>query len=292
LQDLRSVLPIWIQPALLGGVVLTVFALGLHASVADATYLFRRPAELGRALLAMNVVVPVFAAAMLAMFHLRPAVDIALVALAVSPIPPLLPKRAMKSGGSAPYTIGLLVAAAVLAIVFVPFAVYVLGRLFWHEARISPVPVAAVVALTVLAPLAVGMLVRGVAPGFADRAGRPVSVVATLLVLAAAVPVLFVATPLIVSLIGDGTLAAMIAMAVVGLAAGHFLGGPIEDHRAVLALTCSSRHPGVALAIATANFPDAKKPVAAAILLYLLVNVLVAVPYQAWSKRHLHAVHT
>ena len=38
-------------------VLLNVFAIGLRASMHDATYLFRRPAELVRALLSMNVLV-------------------------------------------------------------------------------------------------------------------------------------------------------------------------------------------------------------------------------------------
>jgi BASS family bile acid:Na+ symporter len=39
----------------------SLFAVGLRASLQDATYLFRRPGELVRALLAMNVVMPLFA---------------------------------------------------------------------------------------------------------------------------------------------------------------------------------------------------------------------------------------
>jgi BASS family bile acid:Na+ symporter len=64
---------------------------------------------------------------MIAVFHLHPVVEITLIALAVSPIPPLLPKRALKAGGDASYTIGLLVAASLFAIFFVPFAVDLLG---------------------------------------------------------------------------------------------------------------------------------------------------------------------
>ena len=39
-------------------VLLSVLALGLASSEQDATYLFRRPGELIRALLAMNVLMP------------------------------------------------------------------------------------------------------------------------------------------------------------------------------------------------------------------------------------------
>jgi BASS family bile acid:Na+ symporter len=275
----------WILLALTLGIVGTVFALGLRASFEDATYLLRRPGQLARALLAMNVIVPLCAAAMAAVFHLRPAVELALLALAVSPVPPLLPKRAMKAGGSASYTIGLLVATAVLAVVFVPLAVYLLGRVVGPTLRVAPAKVALVVSLTVLAPLGAGMATRRFKQAFAERIEHPISGVVTAMLAAGAVGALFTTLPVIVSLIGNGTLAAMVALAVVGLAAGHLLGGPDRDDRAVLALTTSSRHPGVAAAIAAASVPEQTALVIAAALLYLLVNLLVSLPYQVRAQR-------
>ncbi len=78
----------FIKLALKAGIVLTVFDLGLSASPQDAAYLFRRPGQLLRSLLSMNVIMPLFAAAMIAVFDLHPAVKIALITLVVSPIPP------------------------------------------------------------------------------------------------------------------------------------------------------------------------------------------------------------
>jgi bile acid:Na+ symporter, BASS family len=58
-----------------------------------AVHLFRRPGQLVRGLVAMNLLMPMFAVALAVMFDLNPAVKIALVALSVSPIPPVLPKK-------------------------------------------------------------------------------------------------------------------------------------------------------------------------------------------------------
>ena len=101
-------------------IILTVFSFALQATFADATYLFRHPGKLFRAVLSMNVVTLVAAALLVGLFDLNPAVKIALVALAVSPVPPFLPKKQFKAGGSSEYTIGVLTAAALLAIVTVP----------------------------------------------------------------------------------------------------------------------------------------------------------------------------
>ena len=79
----------------------------------------------------MHVVMLLCATVLAVNFDLHPAVKIALVALAVpARLPPLLPKKTLKAGGEASYAIGLVVAAAVLAIVVVPVAVELLGRAF------------------------------------------------------------------------------------------------------------------------------------------------------------------
>jgi BASS family bile acid:Na+ symporter len=72
-------------------ITLNVLALGLKAAHDEATYLFRHPAELGRAFLSMNMVMPLTALALGLSFNLKPAMKIALVALSVSPVPPVFP---------------------------------------------------------------------------------------------------------------------------------------------------------------------------------------------------------
>jgi BASS family bile acid:Na+ symporter len=56
----------------------------------------------------------------------------------------------------------------------------------------------------------------------------------------------------------------------------------------VLALSTASRHPGIALAMASANFPDVHS-VTATVLLYLLLNIVLSIPYVLWQKRRLGA---
>jgi BASS family bile acid:Na+ symporter len=277
---LATLIPLVLQAS----IVLNVIGLGLNASPQDATSLLRRPNRLLRSLCAMHVVMLGCAVALAVNFDLHPAVKIALVALAVSPIPPLLPKKTLQVGGEASHTIGLLVAAALLAIMLVPVAVELLGRAFGTPRHMSPGAVARLVLLTVLVPLVVGIAVRSLAAAFAARIARPVSLVSTVLLIASALPVLFTAWPTIVSLTGDGTIVALAAFVLIGLAVGHLLGGPDQEDRTVLALSTASRHPGVALAIAHATFPD-QQLVLAAVLLYLLVSTIVSMPYLAWSRR-------
>lgn len=273
-----DLLAVAVPLAVKASVVLTVLALGLEATERDVLFLLSRPGRLLRSLLAMHVVVPLVAVILALTLDLRPPVKIALVALALSPVPPLLPRQVLPAGGRASYMIGLLAAAALLAVVVVPAGLAVTAIVFALPVHLSPLAVARVVLATVLAPLAAGVLVRRVAPTAAQRIARPLARGAMLLLAAAALPLLVTEGPAFVSLIGNGTLAAFAVLTVVALATGHALGGPEPDDRTVLALSTASRHPGVALAIASANFPE-QRLVLPAILLYLVAAALLSVPY-------------
>jgi BASS family bile acid:Na+ symporter len=277
---LKELIPIALQSS----IFLLVLSLGLNANLRSALHLFVRPAALIKAFVAMAVVVPAFAVAVALAFDLPHVVEVALVALALSPVPPFLPLKAMKAGGQHDYTVGLLVAAAALSIIYIPLAIMLIDPLFPAQLAMPPGTIAKIVAISVLVPLAIGMLVRHFTPAVADRAARPVLLLAAVILLAALVPVLITAWPAILSLFGNGAVLAMAALVAVGLVAGHVLGGPAPGERTVLALAAGARHPGVAIALAHANFPD-EKLVLPAVLLYLLVGTLVAAPYVQWTKR-------
>jgi BASS family bile acid:Na+ symporter len=84
------------------------------------------------------------------------------------------------------------------------------------------------------------------------------------------------------SVVREGTLTAIVLITLVGLAIGHLLGGPDEDDRTVLAFATVSRHPGVAMAVASL----ADQPLAPiGVLIAVLVSELAMVPYEQWRKR-------
>jgi bile acid:Na+ symporter, BASS family len=275
--------------AITASILLLVLALGLRATPEDATYLFGQPARFLRGFLAMGVIVPAVAAALAALLHLAPAVEIAVLAMAVSPVPPILPGKQLKLGGRSRYVFGLLVAAALVAVLFVPLAIEILGRIFGREAHVGSGVVARVVGVTVLLPLAAGLILHRVAPLVAERVAPWAARVGNVLLLAGLLAVLIAMGPSIVSLVGHGTVLVIAAVVAAGLAAGHWLGGPDPGDRTALAIAASMRHPGVALAIARLNFPEEPR-VPAAVLLFVLVNVIVTLPYGAWRRR-VHGEH-
>ena len=270
--------------ALQASIVMTVFSFGLKTVPDDVLYVVRRPWLLTRSVLAMFVIMPLVAVAFAMFFELRPSVEIALVALAISPIPPLLPGREQKAGGHASYALGLMMIAAVLSIGIVPAEVNLLGRYSMKPFAMSPGAIAGLALKAAVLPLVAGMLLRALLPAVAARMTRAVEITATVVLVTCVVVLLAGTFSAVLSLVGNGTIVAMAAFVLTGLGVGHVLGGPRAGDRLVLALSTASRHPAIALAIAKANFPD-EPHLGATIVLYLLVSLLIGIPYQVWQMR-------
>jgi BASS family bile acid:Na+ symporter len=276
-----------VMMALQISIALFVFSIALRSRAGDVTYLLHRPSLLLRSVLAMYVVMPVVAALIAGVFRLSPPLEIALILLSVSPVPPVLPGKQGKGGGNVSYAIGLLAVAATFAILFAPPSVECIGRLFGHDVHVPMSAIAVVVAKSVVGPLLAGLLVRRLAPGFAARAARPLSLASTLALVIGLVPVLVKMWPAIVAQVTDHTLLAIVVFTLVGLVVGHLLGGPDHDDRTVLALSTACRHPGVAVVIAgaVAGSREAVAPIAATVLLCVLVAAVLTIPYVKWRKR-------
>ncbi len=273
----------WLGLALQLSIMLTVFGLGLTASWEDATYLLRRPLLLLRAVLSMNVVMPIFTVLAASWFAVRFEVEAVLVALSVSPVPPIIQEKEMAAGGREIYVVGLLVAMSLLSVVLVPVSVLILDWAFHRSAEVRPEAVMKIIVFTVLAPLLAGLLIRRWVPKAANLSSAIMAIAGILLLLGAAV-LLYGLWPITRLYIGNGLVLMLAMLAILGLATGHLLGGPRAGDRTSLALSTASRHPAVALAIATSGVLTDPKPELAIILMYLVVATLVSVPYQMWRK--------
>jgi BASS family bile acid:Na+ symporter len=268
--------------AIAASVLLMATSLGLRATLADATYLIRNlfqpPRSLLRALLAMNVVVPTVAVIVSEAFDLPQAVKVALLAMAVSPIPPILPGKQLKFGGRPAYVFGLLVGISLAAILLVPLGVELLGRIFGREAHLGFIPVAILIGKTVFLPLVLGLTVARFFPTIAGRLARILSRIGNVLLAAGLLPLFISVWPAVRTLVGNGTLIAIAAVVVTAIATGHLIGGPHPQDRTALGIFSAMRHPGVALSIATTNFP-ANGMVTGAILLFVLTATILTSIY-------------
>ena len=267
---------------------LIVLSLGLRTSWQDAGYLLQRRDLLFRSLLSMNVLMPVFAVLLVLLFTLNPAIKVAVVAIALSPVPPLLPHTQEKADGTECYIASLLFCASLLSIIVVPLGMLLLEAIFGTGQPVRILDVLPVVVMSVLVPLLAGIFIHAQWRDFAMHYSTLVGRIGTILLVLVAIPIVFVAWPALLAMVGNGTLMALIAFSAAGLLIGHVLGGPDEDNRSVLALASASRHPGVALAIAGAAFPSIEAA-AAVVVWHLIVGSLVAMPYVRW-RHHMHAL--
>jgi BASS family bile acid:Na+ symporter len=225
------------------------------------------------------VAAPAFALIMAATTSAPTPIRFALVAMSVAPLPPILPFKQAKAGGEEDYAIGLLVAASLASILVTPPLVAAATRLLDAHATVSAARLATTLLLSIGLPLGAGMALRAVSEPFAQSFGRFAQRAGFLLLLVLLAVMIAAAGREMLSLLGNGSALLIAATVAFGLIVGHIFGG---RNKAALALAVATRHPGVALAIAEMSFPDQRKPITAAILLYLLVTAIVTAPYVRW----------
>ena len=278
-MDARQLIVLALQVSIIG----TVFSFGLNTTHADFRYLFGRPSLLFRSLLAVLVITPLMAIVLVQVFEFQRAAEIALVALAISPLPPLLPSKESRVVGNTSYGVALMASLALLSFVTVPLSVKVLEQVVGRPLNVPTAAIARMVSVAVLLPLLVGMTVRATLPAVAERIEPVITLVAKILLILGAVALFAGMWRAILGAIGGGAVAAMLVFVVVALAIGDLLGQPEREHSIVLALSAASHHPAIALAIVSANVPN--EQFAGTILLYLLVNLVFGGLYIAWRHR-------
>jgi len=270
------------------GIVLSIFlivaSIGLQARLGMVLDFLREPMLATKAMVAMFVLVPAFTIVLYFLFPLAAPLPAVLLGLAVSPMPPILPRKEMKAGGGMNYSVSLLALATLVSLIAAALIIPLAGRMVDREVVVAAGPMASILLITAGAPLVGGMLLAQFAPGLAARLVRPVGLAGNLLLAAGAGALLFTTFPAVIAAIGDGTLLVVSAVVLFGLLVGHLLGGPDEGNRGALAVATASRHPGVAIVVATAMRPDAAPQIVALVLLYLLVSVILTIPYMRWRK--------
>lgn len=273
-----------IKFAIVGSIILIVLAIGLSAPPGSIRAGFRNPGAIARAMLAMFVAMPAFTLFITWLLPLEPAARIALLALAVSPMPPILPAKEQKLGGTMDYALSIQVAASVTALLAAPVLLLIAEQIFGREAGYDPFGVTRTILVTIVIPLAAGIGLAALAPRLAGRLAGPARAVGMALLLGGLVLVIWKAWPGIAAAAVSATMIAVGLMTFFGLAVGHALGGPGAGSRHALAVATASRHPGVAIGLAAAANLTGREPVVAVVLLYLLAGIVLAAPYSRWAK--------
>lgn len=279
-MDLASLLKF----AIVASIVFIVLSIGLAAPPGAIRAGFGKPMNIARAMVAMFLFFPMFALAVTWIIPLDPAARIALLALAVSPMPPILPIKEQKLGGELDYVLAIQLAASLVALAAAPLMFMLAGQIFGREASFDALGVARTIMVTIVVPLGVGLGVAAIAPEAAARFSRPFRALGMTLLAVGFLIVIWQAWPGIQAAALSLTIVAAVLMGLFGLAVGHWLGGPFHGNRHALAVATISRHPGVAIGLAAAADLEPKQPIVAVVLMYLLVMALLGALYARLAK--------
>jgi BASS family bile acid:Na+ symporter len=274
-----------VKLVLLLGIVLMTAAIGLRVRPEDTLSLVRRPQEAARALVTMFVVQPAFVLFLVWLLDLRKGVGAALLAFTVAPVLPPWAKKGYALGAASDYVIGLEVLATVASIFVVPVMIWIVNAVFGVQTARDPWSVELMLLVTIGVPLAVGIGLGRLKPASAERLSFLADRAGIVAILIGGVMLLVGRWRTIVDVTGRGTIVVSVLVIAFGLLAGHLLGGPGQGKRGALASANVSRHPGLALLLATGAMPDHVPSVTGAVLLYFIASWIVPIPYERWLKR-------
>lgn len=263
--------------AVLVFVVTCMAAAGLGLGVRDVVAPLRRGRLVALALVANFVTAPAVAVALTQLVPLERPHAIGLLLLGGAAGAPFLPRLAELARGDFAFSVGLMLLLTVGSVAFMPLVL----PLLIPGLAAGPWPILRPLLVTMLLPLAAGMLVRGRSTRWAARLQPAVRAVANVSMVLAVVLLIGLNFGALLGTIGSGAVAAAVAFVAACLAAGYACGGPARGTRAVLGLGTGQRNIAAALVIATQNFPDP------GVVIMLLVTTLAGLVVLVIAARRL-----
>jgi len=260
------------RAAVLVFVVACMANAGLGLAVGDVVASLRRGRLVALALLANFVVAPGAAYGLAAAFALERPHAMGLVLLGSAAGAPFLPKLAELARGDVAFSVGLMLLLTVGSAVFLPVAL----PLLVPGLSADPWPILRPILVTMLLPLAAGMLVRGRSERWANRLRPVVGLLANISMVAAVALLIGLNYGAMLDTLGSGAVAAALVFVLAMLAAGYALGGPAPAARSVLGLGTAQRNIAAALIVAGGNSDDPR--VVIMLLVTTIVGLLVLVP--------------
>lgn len=277
------------HPFLIIFVKITIFslmlAIGINFSFEKMLSLWRKPAILFRAILAVVVIVPLMVIILLKLFHLPPEVMTALAFLTASPGAPLSTKRSQMAGGKLPFSASLQLTLALLAVFVTPITLAIFRVLFDEISQtVTVLEVAKQVLEVQFLPITIGILLQKFGAKYASIMAKPLTSIANSLFFILVITACIAAVPILFKVSGL-SLFFIAIMTIASLAIGHILGGIEGENRSSLAISCIARNVGLALFIAVIH--NMEKEVISVLVAYVLIAGILGVIYSVWYKKRL-----
>lgn len=253
-------------------VVGSMLSMGLSLTVAQIIKPLKNTRLVMLALLANFLIVPALAYGITAIIPMSEGARIGLILLSTAAGAPFLPKLAQAAKGDMAFSVGLMVMLMVVTVVYLPIVL----PLLLSGVEVNPLDIAKSLIVTMLLPLGIGLFIKAryeetavsIQPTFAQASNT------SLMLLMGIMLILNLRN--ILSTIGTGVIIAGAILVVASFVAGHLLGGPGSDTKAVLGLGTGQRNISAALVVAIQNFSD--PDVLITLIVVAIVGLFILMP--------------
>lgn len=242
-----------------------------------------------RTLVANFVLVPLWALAVLRMFPLEEPLAIGLFLVAAAAGAPFLIKLTEAAAGNVAISATLLVILVPATIVYLPLVV----PLALPEAAVSVGAIATPLVLSMLLPLAAGLLVRARSRHWAERLRPLASATSTVTLIVLIAAIFLVNFEGILQIFGTGALLAILLVIGGAFAIGWLVVGGVSNNREEVGLATSQRNIAAATVVATQAIgdPDALAMVVVASLVGFALLFPVAAVLRRRERQHAEDEH-
>ncbi len=275
-----EIIPLWLVNVLSFITVFSVMAaIGTTITPSVSIRHLRSPSLLVRGLVSVLVIVPTIGFATTIAFGLALPEQVGVVLMAIAPGAPLALRRALASGADEGFAPTLQIAVAILAVPAVPLWVVVGNWILGTHGFIDAAAVARQVILAQLLPLAMGTIVKRVAPVRGAQIGIALGRAGAILLIAALVSIL-VNVRYSILLTHFWPIVCVAIITIAALVVGHLLGGPSPEIRHAMAIAGALRNVGLALLVATTN--QTPPEVEVVIISYAIAAIIIVSAYILW----------
>jgi len=260
-------------------VVSSMLSIGLAVQRAQIVAPLRSPAWILRALIANFVLAPVLALSIGAMLPIDPGYELGLLLLGFAAGAPLLPKVAEAGRADVASATALMVLLMAVSVVVMPLAL----PLFVKGVQVNPWQIAAPLVVLMLAPLALGIAARSIAPRIGARLLPALTKTSNIGFVAVVLLICGTNLAALAGVLGSGAIGAAILFVVLLFAGAWALGEPNPAGRRLLGYATAGRNVGAALVTAGASAAEPKATVM--LIVTGVVGLVWLLAVATWVRR-------
>lgn len=271
-----------LNPVILIYVVSGMLALGLGQTVSQILGPLRNIRLTLSAVMASYILLPLLAAVTARLFGLEPGLRYGLVLMAMAAGAEIGPVLTAISKANVRLSGGILVLSIGITIIYLP----VMLGIFLPDAHVPAGHLLFKLSLTILGPLAVGLLIKARFERVAHTAEHYLHLTSRIFVILLTVIVILLYYERIIGLFGTYAILAALISVVGGFGIGYLLGGPERENKLAMAYMHGARSASIAVMVAADVFRDQPNVMLmiATLTLFILV-ILIPASYLFKIKR-------